>query len=545
MQSRSVIAGFTLAVAASAAVVAPALADYEDTYFPLAQGNEWTYAESGFGASAAKLKVSIDQKGTGAGATWFHLLNYNGGPHWVRQTAANRVAEWQTKEWYRLDASTGSTWSLSMEAAGTIPGSNGAKLAVVSRTESVTVPAGTFTTVHLRFTTGVADAGITDEWFARGVGLVKRSQQTFGGPRVASLERATISGKTIGGTTPPAPSGSGAFGIAGTIPAARVRLKSVFAKDLGRPTALAFHPSDGSLFILNSKTDSSVVVEGFGTPAQKSRLLLDDSHHFLHNGMALAFSRSRNEFGTVQDTANDYGGHHAANNFMGPTLWPGDKAKYTGGTASHLDMLHHSPNSMGIAAGAKASGTDKREYWVFNGKAGVIDRYFFNEPHVPGGDDHHDGLTFRYGSGLRRVANVPGNLALDTASGVLYIADTGNGRIARLDTTATNVNTAKQIAGYHDETPLYQVPGSKIESVTTNASGLTNPTGLLLKNGKLVVSDHATGSLRVFSKAGALEGAADTGLGYGALTGIAESPGGKLHVLDAKGNRVLEVEILP
>ena len=42
------------------------------------------------------------------------------------------------------------------------------------------------------------DAGITDEWFARGVGLVKRSTTSIAGPRTSSLIHAIVAGRTYG-----------------------------------------------------------------------------------------------------------------------------------------------------------------------------------------------------------------------------------------------------------------------------------------------------------------------------------------------------------
>ena len=40
---------------------------------------------------------------------------------------------------------------------------------------------------------------------------------------------------------------------------------------------------------------------------------------------------------------------------MGPTLWDGNLNIYDGGHASHLDMLHNSPNGAGIAWGPAMS----------------------------------------------------------------------------------------------------------------------------------------------------------------------------------------------
>src|SRR5437667_445126 len=76
----------------------------------------------------------------------------------------------------------------------------------VSRSEQVTGPAGTFAAIHIQFTTQCGDAGITDEWFVKGIGLVKRVEDSIAGPRTTQLERATISGKHYG-TPAPAPAG--------------------------------------------------------------------------------------------------------------------------------------------------------------------------------------------------------------------------------------------------------------------------------------------------------------------------------------------------
>jgi DNA-binding beta-propeller fold protein YncE len=339
----------------------------------------------------------------------------------------------------------------------------------------------------------------------------------------------------------PASSG-GVFGISGRVPASRVTLRTLLDQALVRPTDLAFHP-DGSLWITDRERDSVIVIFDAGLPTLRGNVFKDDSDHFNNNPMALAFSSVRQEFATALDNRNDYNGRGVANNFMGPTLWPLTHADFTGAAGSHLDMLHHSPNAVGIAAGGPwtGGGADPREYWVFNGDKGSIDRYLFGRPHVPGGHDHSDGLTFRYGSGLSRVAAVPGHLALDAQSGILYIADTGNGRIATLDTRATAMSSSNPIRGHHDETPLYSIRGARIETLT--AAGLSQPAGLILHEGKLVVSDHATGRIHVFALDGSSLGSADTGLGPNAIMGINVAPNGKLVLADAGQGRILEASI--
>jgi hypothetical protein len=337
---------------------------------------------------------------------------------------------------------------------------------------------------------------------------------------------------------------SGAFGISGTIPASRVTLRPILSQGLDGPTAMALNPRDGSLWIVNEGDDSSVVIDAPGTSRQRATKYRDDSAHFMNNPTAIAFSPNHDEFATAQETRNDYNGAAPPNMFMGPTLWTADRRHYDGGTRSHLDMLHHSPNAMGIAAGAPGRGrSDHREYWVFNGDAGSIDRYWFNKPHVLGGTDHADGKTYRYAPGeLARVPGVPGHMAFDAARGQLYIADTGHGRIVKLDTRGS-VAGARPIRGYHDETPLFGMPGTHVTPLTGRDAGLVAPCGLIVKDGKIVVSDHATGHIKVFGEDGTLEGDLDTGLGAGAITGLAEGPGGKLYALDRKHGRLVEVDI--
>lgn len=313
-------------------------------------------------------------------------------------------------------------------------------------------------------------------------------------------------------------------------------LTVVLAKDLQRPTALAFHPRDGSIWILNYDGDSTTVVTGTATPRPTIGVFRDYSDHYLNNPTAIAFSPTRNEHATAGDTRNDYNGRYRANDFMGPTLWLSRLMEFDGGTRSHIDMVHHSPLAMGIAAGRDSK---RREYWIFNGQAGSIDRYFFNAPHRPGGNDHRDGRTYRYAPNqLQRVEGVPGHVAFDPVSRLLYVADTGGGRVAALDTRAP-LGTARRIPPTHGETPLQLIPNQRLRTV---ASGFERPAGLLLARGRLVVGDYATGVLTVLRLDGTVESRFDTGLGANALTGLALGPDGGLYFLDARGNRLLRLD---
>ena len=323
---------------------------------------------------------------------------------------------------------------------------------------------------------------------------------------------------------------------AGTGDANGPALTVVLDRELARPTDLAFDPRAGALWIVNYAGDSTTVVTGAGTPAQGVRSFWDYSEHYLNNPTAIAFSPTLREFATVGDNRNDYNGRFPANDFMGPTLWTSRRGDFEGGTRSHLDMVHHSPLAMGIAAGRDAK---RREYWVFNGQAGAIDRYFFNKPHVLGGNSHADGRTYRYAPGeLQRVEGVPGHLAFDPASRRLYVADTGNGRVAVLDTRAP-LRSARRIAGTHGETPLLLMPNQPLRTLAT---GFERPAGLALARGRLIVGDYATGAVSVLRLDGTLETRVDTGLGRDALTGIALGPGRALYLLDARTNRLLRLD---
>lgn len=200
-----------VAVVGSFALAAPAAqAHYENTYFPLHVGNEWTYQKSGF-AWQGTQKATVDASWVDAttGYIWFRTRSYNGNYHWLRQTSISRIYEFSNRQWYRLGAGPGYPWGVALDASGTHGGApcyDGSTAEVVSRNEQVTVPAGTFSTIHVSYRNQCADAGITDEWFAKGVGLVKRAEQSIGGPRYLELTGAKISGRTIGlgsSTTPP------------------------------------------------------------------------------------------------------------------------------------------------------------------------------------------------------------------------------------------------------------------------------------------------------------------------------------------------------
>ena len=304
-------------------------------------------------------------------------------------------------------------------------------------------------------------------------------------------------------------------------------------KHLKRPSALAFHPRHDSLWIVNHADNSLTIVDRPGSAKRRAVRVVDTAPHFLWSPSGIVFSRGGSEFATSQD-AGAYRG------FMGPTLWPGARSKFNAGVrlaGIHLDMLHHSPHSAGIAVGLDE---ERREYWVFNGSEGSIDRYFFNKPHPPGDNDHGDGLAYRYATGeLERLPNVPAHLALDRSSGDLYIADTGHGRIARLKTSPSTEGARMIDVGGPKEGPLHLVPDTTVDEVVP-AGAVQAPSGLVLQAGTLWVGDYATGKIHVFRTDGTPVRVVDTRLGRNSITGFALR-GGWIYALDSRRNQLVRL----
>jgi sugar lactone lactonase YvrE len=184
-----------------------------------------------------------------------------------------------------------------------------------------------------------------------------------------------------------------------------------------------------------------------------------------------------------------------------------------------------------------------RSFWVFNGMLGVIDRVDFHgwHPDAPGGlggMDHSDGEYFRYKDAkVRRIAGVVSGMQVDAAEKRLYVADTGNGRIARMPTDGA---IGARIGSQFDEVPMYAAAGALTDVVPSGM--LMQPSGLALKNGLIYVSDRGTGILYAFDKTGGKVNWVDTGLGAGRVGSLALGPDGKLYFLDTPNNKLYRVD---
>jgi hypothetical protein len=225
--------------------------------------------------------------------------------------------------------------------------------------------------------------------------------------------------------------------------------------------------------------------------------------------------------------------------YAGPALWSSDPGIFgveptAGQNGTHLDMLHETPYCMGIAWEAD------NVYWAVNGDAGSLDRYDFNVPHQIGGEDHSDGEVYRYVTGeLTRVPEVPSHAAYDAARELVYVADTGNGRVLSVDPSPAQ--RTGDIATYEELKGSGEMSGAAVFELVPPGT-LELPSGLAFAKDRLFVTDNATSRIHVFDAEGKELERLDTGLPTGSLAGITLGPDQKLYFSDAKTGRVLCVE---
>jgi hypothetical protein len=307
---------------------------------------------------------------------------------------------------------------------------------------------------------------------------------------------------------------------------------------------LAFNDADPGQVWLLSYNNSHVyigsdVLTGPGTWLDKR----DPAYaHFMYKPTAIAWG-SNGLWATCGDNdnaQNDERGANVPNYFMGPALFTSDLSIFTKNNlktmlGSHVDMLHNTSFCRGIA-----HMTDNI-FWAFNGELGAIDKYNFNQPHEPGGDDHSDGEIYRYALGqVKGVDGVSSNLAYDPADHFLYVADTGNKRIVRLDTTAGTLG---------DRLPRKNEPlvnsgmmnGTNVE-VVVPPGVLDMPSGIEVWNDHVYVSDTAQSRFYCFDKKGVEVRRFDTGLPPKSLAGFVLGPDRRIWFVDRVRAKLLRLD---
>lgn len=158
-----------------------------DDRFPASIGLTWTYA----GPLDDTRMIRIIDTGV-AGSEQALLMTGLMGDRLVRANG-NRIEQFSSDAWrllFDLDAEAGASWTIDLESAQLDDFLDGAAVTVVARSDSITVPYGTFGGItHLSIAPppGLADAGLTDLWLAPGVGIVAWTELSIAGPRTYSL----------------------------------------------------------------------------------------------------------------------------------------------------------------------------------------------------------------------------------------------------------------------------------------------------------------------------------------------------------------------
>jgi hypothetical protein len=321
---------------------------------------------------------------------------------------------------------------------------------------------------------------------------------------------------------------------------------------LNGPRDLGFNPEFGEteLWVVSQRDDSTLTIFDPGTEEQEFLKLIDPfALHFMEEVSSIAFAPGM-KFGTCQESNNTYNGQAAANNFMGPSLWSADFDIYarTNPAAvdflgfdlgSHLDMLHESPFCMGMAW------SHDNVYWTFDGLTNSISRYDFAEDHGAGFDDHSDGIVDRHIEvEVSRVPGVMSGMVMDHDEQQLYVADTGNSRILKVDPNTGAPSfpifalepgvTLQAFVGTHFE----ELGGEALADLV----GMDKPSGLALRDGLLYVADNGTSVIHAFDTATGKEvDYLETGLPTGSLMGMRVDTEGNIWVTDFVGNRVLKI----
>ena len=326
--------------------------------------------------------------------------------------------------------------------------------------------------------------------------------------------------------------------------------------NLDTPRDLEFHPGanrSDELWVVNRATDSVTIIHETGTSSQWSDLRLDAyRNHFMEEVSAIAFGAYDDEFdyqfGTAQESRNTYNGQANPNNFMGPALWPSSLTHFTvehqsdGLLGSHIDMLHESPLGMGIAH------DNANAYWYFDGYYGDLVYYDFQEDHDTGMDNHSDGIVRRYSDiQLTRSGFIPGHMILDKDTGILYIADTGAGRVLWVNTDDPTTSSTNIMSSNTRLEPLQEYSQVTGMEWGVFATGMSLPSGIAMDGDTLFVSTNGNGEIRAYDigsdgKTATLLDTASTNAV--SIMGLEIGPNGALYYVDSNRDRVVRLDPL-
>lgn len=337
-----------------------------------------------------------------------------------------------------------------------------------------------------------------------------------------------------------------------------------------------------------------------GEVSASERLADRAKYHYMAHVSSIAFTTGSGRFATCQESTNTYGGLTAraagerGNRFMGPSLFDSDPAQRVTSMGAlctpeelendttcflrHIDMLHESPNCMGIVHDPEAykcgSGSvQKNVFFAFDGwgkddqtanadvnaaRSGMLMRYDFERDH--GGcntylcADHGEAEVRRYEDViLTREPGVVSHMAIDVHRD-MYIADSGGRRLLRVD-----IDSGRSARSAIYDFPIYSsthlhfnykmwsctmyevlVDGSHPGLMPADRGDNFVPAGVAEQNGILYVSSFVSGNvLAVDTYTGEIVATIETGRPR-ALAGLTLK-GDHLYALDQECGELLRV----
>ena len=309
------------------------------------------------------------------------------------------------------------------------------------------------------------------------------------------------------------------------------------ADGLNNPKDVEFNPFKDDDAWVCSKDDSSMLIisDASTSPRFDKNVGAPSSTHFMAKPSGLAFGKD-GFLATVHEEDQLTQGNATPEDFMGPTLWTSKKNQFDGGHGSHYDMLHNTPNGAGIAW------EKNNVYWLFDGYHNSLTRYNFKSDHGPGGADHSDGDIRRFAEGeVSYVPETVSHMWYDAETDLLYVADTGNARIAVLDTKSGT--SGNPIGPNYDNVSQNVYDGAVIDTFIEGSEfGITAPSGLEYFEGRLYVADADSGVIHAFNLDGERLDYLETGRTDGSLGGLAFSPLGDLWFVDSGANELVRIQ---
>jgi hypothetical protein len=182
-------------------------------------------------------------------------------------------------------------------------------------------------------------------------------------------------------------------------------------------------------------------------------------------------------------------------------------------------------------------------YWVFDGHNGNLCRYDFDADHSAGYDDHSNGKIWRYTDvQLSRVPNIPGHMIKDKATGWLYIINTGTKKLMRVNTNTGTIGATLTAPGTALEPLASYKAVTGAQQQVLDSFPTSQPSGVEVYNGRLLVGDYNTGDITVYDITGTNPvklGVIATG--QNGMMGIKVGTDGKIWFVNYLQNTVMRI----